>query len=105
MLPRQPIKAQRFLDIFFDPSAQLGIAFAPLQQPGRQILAGFLRVSPVIDPAQFLQAIIVRFPRQLIECIPQKVNIAALPHCFGQRFLNRTAQAGLIVADHELHSL
>jgi hypothetical protein len=48
---------------------------------------------------------IIGFARQIIERIAQKVNIAALPHCFGQHFLNGTSQAGMIVADHELHSV
>jgi len=98
MLPRQPIKAERFFNIFFHPDTELGIPFAPLQQPGRQILAGFLRVPPIINPAQLLQAIIVSFARQVVERIAQEVNVAALPDCLGQCFLNRPAQAGMIVA-------
>jgi hypothetical protein len=35
MLPRQSIEAECFFDVLFYPSAELGVSFAPLQQPSR----------------------------------------------------------------------
>jgi hypothetical protein len=55
MLPRQAVEAESFFDVLFHP----GVPFAPLQQAGRQVLSRLLVVPPVIDPAQFLQAIVM----------------------------------------------
>lgn len=74
MLPWQPIEAERFFKVFFDLGAELGVAFAPFQQPGRKILARFLRVPPIVDPAQLLQAVVVGLARQIIERVAQEVN-------------------------------
>ena len=55
-----------------------------------QALAQILRVAPIINPAQFLQAIIIGFARQVVECITQKMNVTTLPYSFRQHFLNGT---------------
>lgn len=105
MLPRQAIEAERFFDILFHPSAKLGVAFSSLQQPRRKILSCLLSVAAIIDPAQLLKAIIIGFARQVVERIPQEVNVAALPDRLRQRLLNGAAQTGMIVAEDELHSV
>lgn len=64
-----------------------------------------LHVTPVIDPAQFLQAIIIGFAGQIVERIPQEVNVTTLPNRFRQHFLNSPAQASMIIADHKLHTI
>jgi hypothetical protein len=41
-----------------------------------------LRIPPIVDPAQFLRAIIISLARQIVERIAQEVNVAALPYLF-----------------------
>ena len=82
VLSRQTIKAQGFLDVLLHPGTQLGIAVAPLSQPSRQVLPGLLGIAPVLDPTQFLQAIIIGLTRQVIERVAKKMNVTSLPHRF-----------------------
>ena len=105
MLPWQTIEAECFFNVLFHPGAELGIPFAPLQQPSRQVLARFLGAATILDPAQLLQTIVVCLAWQRVERIAQEVNLAALPHGLRQCFWKRTPQARMIVADHELHSV
>ncbi len=80
MLPGQAIETQCLFNVVFYPAAQLRVALAPFLQPRRDVLAGFLQIPPVVNPPQFLQAVIIGFPRQVVEGVPEKVNVTALPH-------------------------
>ena len=51
MLSGQPIKGQRFLDVFFHPATEPRTLFLPPKQPSRQIPAGFLGIAPIVEPA------------------------------------------------------
>ena len=53
MLSGQPVKGEGFLNVLFDPRAELGVFLLPAKQPGRQISAGFLGVAPIVKPSQF----------------------------------------------------
>ena len=57
--------------------------FLPAQQPSRQVSACFFGVAPIVEPAQFNEAVIGDFARQVVEGIAQKVDIAALPISLG----------------------
>jgi hypothetical protein len=46
---------------------QLRILPLPLGEPGGQVPVGLLQVAPVVDPAQFLQAVLVGVAGQVIE--------------------------------------
>jgi hypothetical protein len=52
-----------------------------------------------------LQAIIVGFARQIVQSIPQEMNITALSNSFGQGFLNGFSKTRVVVADHKLNSI
>ena len=67
MLSRQPVKGQSFLDVFFHPGAELWIFLLPAKEPGRQVSAGFLGVTPIVKPAQFDQAVVGNFAGQIVE--------------------------------------
>ena len=54
----------------------VGVAPLPFLQPHRDVGLGLLEF---VEPAQLLQAVIVAFPRQVVDGIPQEVHIAALP--------------------------
>jgi hypothetical protein len=56
MLPRQPVKSQRFVDVLFNPAGELGIFARLFGEPGGQIATRFGEVTPVVQPAQLLQA-------------------------------------------------
>jgi hypothetical protein len=49
----KPVKGERFLNVFFDPRAELLISLLPSQEPSRQVSAGFLGIAPIVEPAQF----------------------------------------------------
>jgi hypothetical protein len=59
VLARKPVEGERFLDGFFDPTHEFGIAGCPFGDPCGEVLAGLLDRTPIIEPAQFLQAVVV----------------------------------------------
>jgi hypothetical protein len=79
MLSGQPVKSEGFLDVFFHPRAKFGVFFLPAQQPGGQISAGFLGVTPIVEPSQFDQAVIGNLARQIVERVAQKMHIVRQP--------------------------
>src|SRR3546814_2681266 len=83
-------------------SSDLGIFGAPSGEPLGEIGAGLGEVAPVVEPAQFLQAVVVGLPWQVIERVPREVHVAALVCGAGQHLADRRAQAGMIVGDDEL---
>ena len=44
-----------------------------------QVLLGLLQVAAVVEPAQLVTAIVVGLAGQLVERVPQVVQVAALP--------------------------
>ena len=72
----------------------------PAYQPSREISSRLLRIAPIVQPAQFNQAFIGD-SRQVVQCIAQKMHIAALPIRLWEHFGNRALEAGMIVADGE----
>ena len=97
--PGQAVEGQRFEDVGFDPIDQLRILGLPFADPRRQISLGFLDVAPVIDPAQFLKAIVVGLARQIALGIAQEMHITALPCGFRQHHSDRFLEAGMIVGN------
>ena len=72
VLSRQPVKGQRFFDVFFHPYTKLWIFLLPAKEPSRQVSAGFLGVTPIVEPAQFNQTVVGDLARQIVERIAQK---------------------------------
>ena len=98
----QPIIAQRFLDVFLDPVAELRMLGLPLGQPGGDVAAHLDEFAPVIDPAQLLQAVVGELAWQMAEGVSEEVHIAALPDCTRQDLADRLPQTFVIVRDDEL---
>src|SRR6516164_9749565 len=59
-------------------------------------------ITPVVKPAQFLQTVVIDLARHVIERIPQKMHVAALPGRLGKHFTDRRLQPLMIVGDDEL---
>src|SRR5271166_3786691 len=72
VLERQAIEGERLLDILLDPGDELWVAGAPFGDPDRQISAGLLDRTPVVEPAQLLQAVVVGLARQVVEGVAQE---------------------------------
>ena len=86
MLARQPVEGEGFLDGFLDPGDELGIAGSPFGDPCGEVLAGLLDRTAIIEPAQFLEAVVVGLARQVIEGVAQEVDVAALEGGLGEDF-------------------
>jgi len=76
---REPVVAQRFLDVVLNPSTELGVFGLPLGQPGGDVAPDLGQVAPVIEPAELLQAVVIDLARNVVEGIPQEEDVAALP--------------------------
>lgn len=61
-------------------------------------------VPPGVDPAQFLQTIVIGLPRKVVQGIPQEMHIAALPSGFGQDLKDRLLQPGVVVGHDEFNT-
>src|ERR1700712_5508538 len=99
MLPREPVEGERVLDDFLDPTRQLLIARRPFLQPRSEISFGLRDLATVIDPAQFLQAVVVGLARQMIERVAQKMHVTALEPGFRQDLADSRPQASVIVGN------
>ena len=58
-------------------------------------------MAAIVKPAQFDQAVVGDFTRQIVERITQKMYVAALPISFGKHFGDGTLKPRMIVADGE----
>src|SRR3546814_2094034 len=74
----QPVEGEGLLDRLLGPVGEPGIFGAPSGEPLGEIGAGLGEVAPVVEPAQFLQAVVVGLPWQVIERVPPEVHVAAL---------------------------
>jgi hypothetical protein len=84
VLAREPVESQGLLDGFLDPTDQLRIASSPFGDPCSEVLASLLDRAAVVEPAQFLQAVIVGLSGQMVEGVAKEVDVAALEGGFGQ---------------------
>lgn len=66
---------------------------------------GLGEIAPVVEPAQFLQAIVAMLSRQVIERVPEEMHVAALPGRFRDDLADRRDQAGMVVGDDQLDAL
>ena len=63
MLAREPVEGERLLNLFLDPPDEFRIAGSPFGDPCGEVLARPLGRTTVVEPAQFLQAIVVGLAR------------------------------------------
>ena len=55
--------------LFLDPVGERGVFALPARQPGRQIAPRLADIAAVVEPAQFLQAVVVAFSRHVVQGI------------------------------------
>src|SRR5215472_16895456 len=99
VLARQPVEGQSFVDILFAPAGELRILRRPLGEPGGEIAARLDEITPIVQPAQLLQTVVVDPARHVVERVAQKMHIAALVSRFRKNLAQRCPQAGVIVGD------
>ncbi|BCH05295.1 hypothetical protein MesoLj131b_72940 (plasmid) [Mesorhizobium sp. 131-2-5] len=97
VLARQAKEGQRAFNGLLHPVRQPGIAARPFGKPCGEIGLGLGEITPVVEPSEFLQAIVGVLARQVIERVPEEVHIAALPCCFRDHLADRSHQAGMVV--------
>ncbi len=84
MLARKPVEGERLLDRFLDPSDEFRIAGSPFGDPRGEVLARLLDPTAVVEPAQFLQSVVVGHARQMVEGVAEEVDVAALEGDLGK---------------------
>ena len=92
---REAVEGEGLLDLFFDPRGELRVFGGPALQPCGEVLAGFGAVAPVVEPAQFGQAVIGSLAGQMTLCVAQKVDVAALPCGLGKHLGDGPLEAGM----------
>jgi transposase len=75
VLARQPEEGQRLLDGLLRPARHARILARPLGQPCGEIDLGLGEIAAVIKPAQLLQAIVAVLLGQMVERIPEEVDV------------------------------
>ncbi len=105
VLAGQTVEGEGFLDRFLDPVDELVVTIAPLGDPCGQIAAGLLDGSPVIEPAQLLQAVVVGLAREMVQGVAQEVHVASLHGRLRENLADGCAKAGVIVGDDELDAV
>jgi hypothetical protein len=85
--------------------AEAGVDALPAHEPGGEVLLGFGQIAAVIEPPQFLQAVVVGLSRHMVESIAQEVHIAALPGGLREDLHETAPQSLVIVGHHELHAV
>jgi hypothetical protein len=62
--------AWRLLDVLLDPADQPRILSLPLADQGNEVGPRFGEISPIVQPAQFLQAVVVYLARHVVQRTP-----------------------------------
>jgi hypothetical protein len=101
MLTWQPEEGQRLFDRLLDPTGQTRIAGRPFGKPGRKISLRLIKVAPIIEPSQLLQAVVTMLAWQVIERVPKEMNVTALPGGLRDHLADRRDETGMIVGDHQ----
>jgi hypothetical protein len=83
VLARQPEESERALDILLRPRGQPRIAGRPFAEPSGEIGPGLGQLAAVVEPAQLLEAVGAVLSRQVVERVPEEVNVAALQAASG----------------------
>ena len=78
------------------------IATGSASRPDQPVLVD---VAPVVQPAQLLEAVVVRPAGAMAECVAQEMHVAALPRGLLEYIPDDLPQPVVIVADHELHPM
>src|SRR3984885_3862765 len=81
----------------------LRVASAPFGDPCGKVLTGLQ--AAVVEPAQFLQAVVVGLARQMVQRVAEEVDVAALEGGFGKHLADGCAKACVIVGDDELDAV
>jgi len=67
MSDRQAIEGERLCDVFLRSVAEAGMDALPPRDPGAAVLLGPREVATVMEPAELLQAVVIGFPRHVVE--------------------------------------
>ena len=103
MVPaRQTVEDEGLLDGLLGPGDEAWVARAPFGDPGGEIAPGFLGRAAVVEPAQLLQAVVVGLAGQVVEGVPEEVDVAALEGGLGQDLADGGPEAGMVIGDDEL---
>ena len=78
VLAWQAVEGEGVFDRVLDPIDELLITVAPFGDPGGEVAADLLDVSPVVEPAQLLQAVVVGLAREMVEGVAEEVHVASL---------------------------
>ncbi len=105
VLAWEAIEAQRFFQVLLNPGGEPGIFACPPRQPGGQIVKCFRQIAAGVEPAQFLQAIVIDFAWYIVQGVAQKMDIATLPDGLRQDFANGRPKSRMIVGDHQFHAV
>jgi len=70
---------QTLLDVLLDPRQQFGVAALPARDPRPEVGASLLDIAPLVEPAEFFQAIVVALSWQMIDGVLKKMHVTALP--------------------------
>ncbi len=104
VLQGQSVEGESLADILFYPLTEFRVFYLPAFQPWRQVFLRLGQISAVVEPAQFLQAVIQSLSGQMIQGVSQKVNIAALPDRLRDHCGNGSLESRMIIRGHELHA-
>jgi len=102
VLARQTVEGEGLLDGLLGPGDEAWVARAPFGDPGGEIAAGFLGRAAIVEPAQLLQAVVVGLAGQVVEGVPEEVDVAALEGGLGQDLADGGPEAGMVIGDDEL---
>ena len=64
---RLAVEGPCLLDVFLDPCAESGVFWRPVVEPAAEVLACFCGVAAVVKPAQFGEAVVVGFAREMVQ--------------------------------------
>ena len=84
VLAGQTVESEGFFDRLLDPVDELPVAIAPSDDPGGKVATSFLDISPVVKPAELLQAVVVGFAREMVQSVAEEVHIAPLDGRLGE---------------------
>lgn len=98
---REAVEGQGHLDVLLDPVAQLGQEGLPSGQPDDQVAPGLFDVSPLVEPAEFDERVVLHLSMSVLQGVSQRAHAAPLPEGLGQDLSDGEAKAFVGLAEDQ----
>src|SRR5215210_3409801 len=105
MLAREAEEGEGLLDCILDPLGQPRVFCLPFGEPCGEISLGLGEIATIVEPPELPKAVVGMLSRQVIQGVPEKMNVAALIGCLAENLADGSPEAGMIIGDDKFDAV